>query len=323
MKNKKGTLSPVFYITAGIVFLIAMLTLFLGFDKVEATNAGVMVQMGTVKGYMGPGFNWTGILTDVYQYDMRTRKMVLKLQGTDGSASDNTGQAIYANININYKIKKDSESVIALYKYVGLDNEIVDKLNIEARVREAFKQSAVKFEAMETLPKRDELKEMAKNNIAKNFPAQYFEIEDIMITDIDFSPDFRKQLELKKLAIQEGLTEENKIKVVQNQQAQEVAIAEATKQKRILAAEASAKEVTLAAEAEAARVLATKTAEAKGINLVAEAEANRLRLQRQEINDATNTRDWISKWSGNLPDYIMTTPENADILMQLPAVQTQ
>ena len=44
-------------------------------------------------------------------------------------------------------------------------------------VREGFKQATVQFEALEILEKRQEVKELAKENIRKNFPEEYFEIQ--------------------------------------------------------------------------------------------------------------------------------------------------
>ena len=72
------------------------------------------------------------------------------------------------------------------------------------------------------MEKRQEVKELAKENIRANFPAEYFEIEQIVITNIDFSQQFKQAIEDKKTAEQRALEEENKLQVVIFQQQQEV-----------------------------------------------------------------------------------------------------
>jgi regulator of protease activity HflC (stomatin/prohibitin superfamily) len=210
---------------AGVVMLIlffgGIIVLFMGIDTVDANHLGVMVRLGQIKGVQEPGMKWTGMFTSVYQYDLRTRKETIDLSGAN-SAVDKTGQAVYATININYRVKPTKDTVTNLYKNVGRDADIADRLNIIPIVREGFKQATVQYEALEILEKRQEVKEQAKEYIRNNFPADYFEIEDIIITNIDFSEGFKEAIEQKKIAEQNALKEENQLEVVKFQQQQEI-----------------------------------------------------------------------------------------------------
>jgi len=219
MAGRKG---QYFGVTVGVVvFIIAVIVGFSGFDTVEASHLGVKVRLSQVTGVQEAGMQWTGPLTDVVQYDLRTRKETVELQGANG-AVDKTGQAVYATININYKVKPTHDTVTQLYKQVGTNDVIADRLNIVPIVREGFKQATVKYEALEILEKRQEVKELAKENIRSNFPAQYFEIQDIIITNIDFSEAFKAAIEQKKVAEQNALKEQNQLEVVKFQQEQEI-----------------------------------------------------------------------------------------------------
>ena len=224
MKLRKGQSKlwigiPVFF----VIFIIAIIVMFLGFDIVDANHLGVMVQLGTIKGIMENGIKYTGIFTHVEQYDLRTRKVVVDMQG-DQSAVDKTGQAIFGTINVNFKIKADKETITQLYTRVGSDSVIADRLNIDAIIREGFKQATVKYEALEILDKRQEVKDLAIDNIRRNFPSEYFELQNVVVTNIDFSQEFKASIEAKKVAEQNALKEQNQLEVVKFQQQQSLEV---------------------------------------------------------------------------------------------------
>ena len=106
------------------------------------------------------------------------------------------------------------ETVEKLYSNVGTEKVIADRLNIDAIVSEGFKQATVKYDALEILDKRQEVKELAKENIRSNFPAEYFEIQDIIITNIDFSENFKLAIEEKKTAVLVKFESSKKIDVI-------------------------------------------------------------------------------------------------------------
>jgi len=239
-KNKKAQGGPAIAIAAIAIFFIVFLVLMLGFDTVDANHLGVQVKLGQIKGIQEAGMQWTGLFTHVYEYDMRTRKNVIDMSGAN-SAVDKTGQAVYATININYKIKPDKNTITKLYSEVGTNDVIADRLNIDAIVAEGFKQATVKYDALEILDKRQEVKELAKENIRTNFPKDFFEIQDIVITNIDFSENFKNAIESKKTAEQDALKEQNQLEVVKFQQQQEIEKYKAEAEKmRLQKAEVSA-----------------------------------------------------------------------------------
>jgi regulator of protease activity HflC (stomatin/prohibitin superfamily) len=227
--NKKGQdlavgIVTVIFVVAVIVGLIALIS---GFDTVEPSHMGIMVKFSQIQGIFTTapneysGMKWTGMFTDVYSYDMRTRKAVIDLSG-DNYAPSKDGQKIFATINVNYRVHKSEETITKLYTNIGPDNIIADRLNIDAIITEAFKQATVGYTAMEILEKRQEVKEIAIENIKKNFPSEYFEIENIVVTNIAFSPAFADEIEKKQIALQTALKEQNNLETVKYQQQQEI-----------------------------------------------------------------------------------------------------
>jgi regulator of protease activity HflC (stomatin/prohibitin superfamily) len=222
MMNKKGQEGgAILLVIIAVVFIVGIIVLMLGYDTVEPSHLGVKTSFGQITGVMQPSTQWTGLFTDVHSYDMRTRKDVIDLQG-DSYAPTKDGQKIFATINVNYRLKREDQTVTNLYANVGTDDVVADKLNINAIITEGFKEATSQYTAMEVLDKRQDLKEQAITNIKANFPGQYFEIENIVITNIAFSKDYADEIEAKQIAQQAALKEQNQLEVVKFQQQQEI-----------------------------------------------------------------------------------------------------
>ena len=275
--KKKGQTGAIFGVVAVVAFILAIIIAFAGFDSVDANHLGVKVRFGQIQGIQRPSLQWTGLFTDSYRYDMRTRKDVIELQGDNG-AVDKTGQAVYATININYRIRQDTgaeaEQVVQdLYVNVGTDDVIDDKMNIDAIAREGLKTVTAQYDALEIIEKRQEVKDKAIENIKKNFPNHYFEVQNIVITNIDFSKGFKEAIESKKVAEQTAEKEKNNLETVKFQQEQEI-----TKYK---------------------------------------AEAEKMRLQKSELNDLLIKQALIAKWDGVLSQYMIITDQSQGMFLQL------
>jgi hypothetical protein len=220
--NKKGEGTAAIFGSIFVVVMIGVVIIMaLGYDTVEPSHMGVMVKFGNILGPMQPGMKWTGLFTHVEQYDMRVRKDTIEMNG-DNAAATKQGQAVYATINVNYRIKNDPSVVTNLYSQVGVDDQIDDKLNIKAIITEGFKQTTVKYDWIGILENREKVKEEAITAIKNNFPKDYFDIQDVVVTNIGFSPGFQGELEAKQIAEQTGLKEQNNLEVVKFQQAQEI-----------------------------------------------------------------------------------------------------
>lgn len=217
--NKRG--QAVVGVVGGIIVFVVLMVLLLGINTVDATHLGVKNRFGVITGVQQPGMEYVGIFTSVDEYDMRERKLQIDLDDTN-SAVDKTGQEVYAIISVNYRLKRSNDVVKNLYANVGRDRQIANVLNIEPLIIESFKMSTAKFDSMEILDDRQQVKDLATENIRKNFPTEYFEITRIVIGNIDFSDDFKKAIEEKKVATQNKLKEKEQLDVVKFQQQQEI-----------------------------------------------------------------------------------------------------
>ena len=220
MEKKKGQTGLIIGMVVIVLVVFSFFYFILAYDTVADNKVGVVVRFGEIKGTLNAGLHNTGMFADVYQYDKRIRKEEVQLTG-GGSAVDKTGQAVYATINVNYKLKATPQNVKDMYSNVGTDEVIDDILNLDAIIREGFKQATVKYDALDILDKRQEVKELAKENIKRNFPTEYFDIVDIVITNIDFSDAFKQAIEQKKVAEQQAIKAEADLqRVIQEQKAE-------------------------------------------------------------------------------------------------------
>jgi len=279
MVNKKGIASTVGVIV-GIIIFIAMAVALAGFDVVDASHVGVKNRFGVILGTMQPGMQWTGLFTQVEQYDLRVRKMTIDMAG-EQSAVDKDGQSIFATIQINYRLKPDN--VENAYKRIGPDPILAEILNLDGIVREGFKDTTSKRGALEIVQNRQEIKEQAIERIQANFPAEYFNLENVIVSNIDFGLNFKNAIEAKK-------TNEELAKAKEK----EVDIQKFEADKAIEKARGLSESKKLAADA-----LAYERLE------LAKSEAESLRLKRQELTAIMVQNNWIDAWDGKLPTFMM------------------
>jgi len=289
MKKRKAQGSLL--IGLGVVCVVVLSFLAAGFDSVDASHKGVKNKMGKIIGTQEPGYEWTGLFVQVYQYSLKTRKTQIVMEGANG-AVDKDGQSVFATIEINYRI--NPASVEDAYKNVGTDNELANILNIDGIIREGFKSITSEYTSLEIFQKRAEVKQRAIEKVKENFPNKYFTLENVIISNIDFNPAFKAAIESKKVAEETAKAETEKVKIAQAQAEIKIAQAEGEKQK-----------VQLEADAEAYRILKQ-----------AESEAKSLEMKRQQLTPMMVQNNWIDQWDGKLPTYMMG--EGNNMLFQMP-----
>lgn len=302
-------------IAAIIIFVIALFIGLAGFDTVDASHKGVKVRFGKIIGTMNPGIQWTGMFTDVNQYSLRTRKVEVTMEGDEG-AVDKDGQSVYGRIEVNYRLKGDN--VENAYRNIGKDREreyvinigeietkkkignLEEVLNLDGIIREGFKTTTSQYTSLEIFQKRPEVKTKAITLITENFPADYFILENVVISNIDFNLAFKNAIEQEKtnerLAAAKG---------------KEVDIAKFQADIKIEEARGTAESQKLAADAKAYTVL-----------VGAKAEAEALRLKAKELTPLMVSQNLIDQWSGDMPDYlIIGGGSEPNLLLQTPLLK--
>ncbi len=267
------------------ILIVCVIVLFLGFDKVDADKVGVKDRFGVVLGPMSSGLEWTGLFVSVTEYPLTVQKISLdRIEAVDVG-----GQAVFASIAVNYKIK-NPEVTLDMYQQVGTTGKMKTIENILAmreKIEESFKQVSVQYEAIEILENRDEVRAKTVERINQLFPKEYFEIISITISNIDFVPSFNDAIQLKKDNTQLAKAAEEKVKQ---------------------------------SEAEANQAIEEARGKAESKKLDADAIAYALRAQRLEITDQLIQKMWIEAWDGGVPTYMMGGMDDTSLLLQIPTV---
>jgi prohibitin 2 len=294
MKKKGQGLGTAIGIILVVGFVATMIILLMGYDVVDASHLGVMNRFGVILGVMQSGMRWTGLMTHVEQYDLRERQMTVEMFDPLNSAVDKDGQMVFARIQVNYRLNPDS--VQDAYRKVGLDRDMAKILNIEGIIKENFKVITAHYSSTQMWQNRTLIKDQAIVQIENKFPKEYFILDNVIISDLDYAQKFKDAIEAEK---------EN--------------------EKLALAAQAA---VSIAKfQADSAIETARGIGESNKIQKIAaaEADARALELKRLQITPLMVQNNWIDKWSGNLPNFLITSgsEQNSNLLLQLPSSALQ
>ena len=249
--------------------------------RVQAGYRGVVLYLGAVEDrVLGEGVHIvTPFLEQVIQMEVRTQKFE-----AEASAASKDLQEVKTVIALNYRI--DPQQANKIYQLLGITYQ--DRV-ISPTIQESVKASVAKFNAEELITKRENAKDVIAQAILTTLAANNIDVQNIFITDFQFSQSFADQIEQKVVAFQKYLTEQNNLRAV-----------------RVIA-----NQNVVQAEAAARANIAKASGEAEAIELITgQLRSSPEYLQWQAIN----------KWNGQLP---YASGSGAVPFFQLPSPQSQ
>jgi regulator of protease activity HflC (stomatin/prohibitin superfamily) len=210
------------YVFLGAIAIIGLIVLFGSFYIVGAGERGVLLTWGKPADYaIGEGLHFKiPMVQEVIIIDVKTHKYE-----ADASAASKDLQIVSTKIAVNYRVVP--ETVPELYRTVGLAYE--DRV-IQPAVQEVVKATTAQFTAEELITRRSEVKDNIKLLLRERLSDRGISVEDISITNFDFSSSFNSAIEAKVTAEQEALAARNKLEQVKYEAEQRVARAEAEAQ---------------------------------------------------------------------------------------------
>lgn len=147
-----------------------------------------------------------------YKFEVRTR-----VYTDDAAAASKDLQIVSTRVALNYHIDKDK--VNTLFKNIGPEYEF---RIIDPSIQEVVKATTAKHIAEELITKREAVKEEIKSALKERLAKSYLILDELSITNFDFSPVFNQAIEQKVTAEQNALKEQNNLKVVQYQAQQKI-----------------------------------------------------------------------------------------------------
>lgn len=189
--------SKIKYIVLGVVGLVALImanpVAFVGTGQ-----RGVVTHFGKVQNEtLDEGVHLvTPFVTSVHTLSVRVKKNGFKTQ-----ASSKDLQLITAEFAINWHI--DASKVNSVYQTLGGIDAVLDNVLTPA-ISEAFKASAATKTAEEIITKRSELADQSAVALRDRLNKYGVIVDDISITDLDFTTEFAHAVEQKQIAEQDA-----------------------------------------------------------------------------------------------------------------------
>ena len=267
-----------------VVVIIAIIILVISAKSVATVQAGyrgVVLHLGAVQDrVLGEGLHFVTPFADqVVQMEVRTQKFQ-----ADSSAASKDLQEVRTTIALNFRI--DPQQVNKIYQLLGVNYQ--DRV-ISPTIQESVKASVAKFNAEELITHRETAKDAIAQTIRTTLSSNNLVVQNVFITDFQFSSSFSTQIEQKVVAFQKFLTEQNNLRAIEVVANQTVAQAEG------------------AARANAAR---------------ANGESKAIQIITQQLRENPEYLQWqaITKWNGQMP-YALGS--SGFPFFQLPTANTQ
>jgi prohibitin 2 len=261
-----GILTGVVVVALLVVFAISNAT-----TVVQAGTRGVVKTFGEVTGVYDEGLHFRmPFVTNVVLVDVKTQRLV-----SSSSAASADLQIVTTQVVLNYR--PDPLLVGDLVSEIGVDYEA--KV-IDPAIQESVKAATAQFTAENLIIQRPLVSDSIREVLNNRLLPRGIIVEEVSITEFNFSEEFSRAIEAKQVAEQDALRAERELRRAQIEAQQQVARARAEAESKIAVAEAESRIA------------------------VAEAEAEALRLQREVISPELLQLRFIERWDGILPRFM-------------------
>lgn len=208
-------------IMAGGVALLAVWvgahTALASIKPIEAGHVGVVYQFGEIVGQKAEGLQFIAPWQELRTANVRVQRHRFE----NVTAFSQETQDVFVVATVNYSISPSA--VQTLYRNVGPN--WFDIL-IEPRVNNFFKEETVKYQTVEVGPNREAIRSAVRDRLRSELLPFSIDINDLLIDNIDFSPEFKASIEQKQIAAQDALREQERVAQAEFEAEQEIARAQ-------------------------------------------------------------------------------------------------
>ena len=204
---------------------------------IEAGHVGVVYQFGEIVGQKPEGLQFIAPWQELRTANVRVQSHRFE----NITAFSEETQDVFVIATVNYSISPSA--VQQLYRTVGPN--WFDVL-IEPRINNFFKEETVKYQTVDVGPNRETIRSAVRTRLRTELAPFSIDINDLLIDNIDFSPEFKASIEQKQIATQDALREQERVAQREFEAQQAIAVAQG---------EAEAIRVRAEGQAEANRLL--------------------------------------------------------------------
>lgn len=205
---------------AGVIALIIVITVF-PFTIISAGQVGIVKNLGRIDRTIEAGLHWVTPLTEsVTKIDVTIQK-----EQTTVAAASKDLQTVSTAVALQYNV--DGTKLTDLLSRVG---ENYRETIIDPAIQESVKAATANYTAEELITKRQLVKDEIKGSLTERLAKDDLVVNDVSITDFDFSESFNSAIEAKVTAEQNALAQKNKLEQVKYEADQRIAQATAEAQ---------------------------------------------------------------------------------------------
>ena len=256
-----------------IVLIVVLAIVLSTIVTIDAGDRGVLLTFGKAEDVpLQSGLSFiTPFVQQVVHVEVRTQKVE-----HDASAASKDLQDVATKVALTFHL--DPANVVTVYRNLGLG---YGQRVIDPAIQESVKAATAQFTAEELITKREVVKDKIKEELRARLAPYSVIVEDIAITNFEFSSGFTQAIEAKVTAEQNALTAQNRLKQIEFEAQQTVATANGTAQSQ-----------ERLADANAYTILTKARSDAEAIRIKADALRQNPQLVQLEI---------AQRWNGQLP----------------------
>lgn len=218
----------------GLFVAVVLLIVARPFTTVKSTERGVVYKFGAVNSKLWEGLHFViPFVESVKKIPITPQEMDLELPVAENGAITKDNQTIGANISIFYRFN-DAE-ILDLAKNYGVD---IVKQKVQKDTLEAFKQAIGQNTIFDVAQNQEKIRSQVKKMTNEKIGEYPVVIDDIKISNYDWSEEFDNQIASTMKIAQEAKQQEQQLKKVEIEAQQAVKKAEANKEAERLNAEA-------------------------------------------------------------------------------------
>lgn len=233
------------WVFGGIVLVVIIIALFSIFYTIQSGQEGVLLTFNKADPVgMEPGLHFKApFVQGIVKFDMKTQKFGAGGSGqspTLETAASSDLQVVTIQLAVNYHIASGMAPTIFTKIGTGYEDTV-----ISPSVHEATKAVTAQFTAADLIDKREEVRADIENLLKEKLAPYNIIVEQVSITNLDFSAQFNQAIEAKVTAVQNYEQAQNVLKTIQVQAQQAIAQADGQRNATVLNAEGQAQAVEL------------------------------------------------------------------------------
>lgn len=214
-----------------VIVAIAVLLVLNPFTTIDPGEGAVVKGLNGISRTLGQGTHLKQpFFEDVIKYDLQVQK-----DETTATAASADLQTVNAIIAVNYQI--DPATLADTYSRIGTESVIKPKV-IDPAVQEVVKAATAKYKADELITKRAEVTDDIRTALAERLRPYNILVQNVSVTNFDFSESFNAAIERKVTAEQDALASKNKLEQVKYESEQTIVAAQGVAEAQRIKAQA-------------------------------------------------------------------------------------